>query len=129
MDRYIILYYHNFWDGFIVDGPSYTFKTFLINRVLKKFPCLDASFDAMHVSEFPLCIVPGCNTHGRFEYSRYQLATLNSCEKYTLWKERKACKCNNTRLYRVKKDFLTVVNLERYVIYVYNCETSKYIDM
>ena len=129
MDRYIIFCYDYDWNDFIVDGTSYTFTKFLMNRVMKRFPCLDESFDALHDSEFPLCIVPGCNAHGRFEYSRYQLTTLNSCEKYTLSKERRTCKCNKSRLYKVKQDNLRVVNLERYVIYVYDCGSSEYIYM
>ena len=118
MDRYLILYYHDAWDGFIVDGSSYTFIKYLKSRISNIFPFnLDAGFDEMHDSEYPLCIISGCKEHW--------LNDDYSSKFYTLRKKVRTCICNKSQWYTVRQNSLDVVNLKRYVIYVYDCASSE----
>ena len=117
MEKYIILSYNRFWDGFIIHDPSYAYGYYERKYDSEEIFKLSADFDEMHDSEYPLCIISGCSGHGRKDG--------NSSELYTLRDEDRPCKCNKSQWYTVRQNILCVVNLKRYVIYVYNCGSSK----
>ena len=115
METFIILCYICFWNSFSFIGP-YAYGWYQTCRKIKQLFNLSKRFDEMHDSEYPLCL---CKEHGR--------NNGDSSILYSFQEEARLCKCNNSQLYRVKKDNLRIVNLERYVIYVYDCVSSEYI--
>ena len=109
-----VLYYSILYERFLPVGYGLPFNAYPKFRATREVP--DASiFDEMHDSEYPLCLLQGCTEH---------VTQFGSFGLYPLY-EADICICSEFRCYKAKQSDRRLAELDRYIIYVYDCNSSK----